>query len=158
MNCSTARESLYRLARGVIETFGDKYLHTPSLNDMKQLYTSHEERHRFPGMFGSSDCTKWIWGNCHVAWKCQYTSGHLVSPSLVLEAIASQDVWMWHAFFGVACSNNDVKVLDQSPIFQDLLIGNATDAPVIVNDHEYKFEYYITDGIYPPYYTFVKAF
>ena len=39
----TARESLYRLARGVIETFGDKYLRKPSLNDMQQLYAVHEE-------------------------------------------------------------------------------------------------------------------
>ena len=55
-------------------------------------------------------------------------------------------------------SNNDVNVLDQSPIFQDLLTGNAPDAPFTVNGHEYKFGYYLMDGIYPAYSTFVKAF
>ncbi|XP_023746867.1 uncharacterized protein LOC111895011 [Lactuca sativa] len=94
MSDRIARESLYRLARGVIETFGDKYLRTPSLNEIQQLYAAHEERHGFSGMLGSIDCTKWIWRICLVTWKCQYTSGHLGSPSLVLEAIASQDLWI----------------------------------------------------------------
>nr|KAJ0187094.1 hypothetical protein LSAT_V11C900464940 [Lactuca sativa] len=65
----TARESLYKLTRGVIETFGDKYLRKPSLNDIQQLYAVHEERHGFPRMLGSIDCTKWIWRNCPMAWK-----------------------------------------------------------------------------------------
>ncbi|KAL7599449.1 uncharacterized protein LOC128126086 [Lactuca sativa] len=80
MSERTARESLYRLARGVVETFSDKYFLKPSLNDMKQLYVAFEERHDFSGMLGSIDCTKWIWRNCPVAWKDQYTSGHLGSP------------------------------------------------------------------------------
>ena len=84
-----------------------------------------------------------------MAWKGQYSSSHHGAPSLVLEAIASQDLWIWHAFFGVAGSNNDVNVLDQSPIFDDLLSGKASDAPFTVNGNEYKFGYYLTDGIYP---------
>ena len=55
----TARESLYKLARGVVESFGDVYLRKPSLNDIEQLYTVHEERHCFVGMLGSIDCTHW---------------------------------------------------------------------------------------------------
>ncbi|KAL7584084.1 hypothetical protein Lser_V15G45677 [Lactuca serriola] len=158
MSERTARESLYLLARGVVETFGDQYLRKPSLHDMQQLYAAHEERHGFPGMLGSIDCTHWKWRNCPVAWKGQYSSGHHGAPSLVLEAVASQDLWIWHAFFGVAGSNNDVNVLDQSPIFDDLLSGKAPDAPFTVNGNEYKFGYYLTDGIYPQYSTFVKAF
>ncbi|XP_023741934.1 uncharacterized protein LOC111890007 [Lactuca sativa] len=92
MSERTARESLYRSVRGVIKTFGDIYLRKPSWNDMQQLYTAYEERHGFPGMLGSIDCTKWIWRNCLVAWKGQYTSDHLGLPSLVIEAIASQDL------------------------------------------------------------------
>ncbi|KAL4585040.1 hypothetical protein LXL04_009653 [Taraxacum kok-saghyz] len=63
-----------------------------------------------------------------------------------------------HAFFGIAGSNNDVNVLDQSPIFNDMLSGKALDAPYVVNGTEYKFGYYITDDIYPPCGTIVKAF
>ncbi|XP_023737329.1 uncharacterized protein LOC111885298 [Lactuca sativa] len=121
MSERTARESLYRLVRDVVETFGDKYLRKPSLKDMKQLYATHEQQHGFPGMLGSIDYTKWIWRNCPVAWKGQYTSGHHGAPSLALAIVASEYLWIWHAFFGVTGSNNDVNVLDQSPIFEDLL-------------------------------------
>ncbi|XP_023729160.2 protein ALP1-like [Lactuca sativa] len=158
MSERTARESLYTLSRGVVETFGDVYLRKPSLHDLQELYAAHEERHGFPGMIGSIDCTHWKCKNYLVAWKGQYASGHHGSPSLVLEAVASQDLWIWHAFFGVAGSNNDVNVLDQSPIFDDLLNGKAPDAPFKVNGNEYKYGYYLTDGIYPQYSTFVKAF
>ncbi|GKC69450.1 putative nuclease HARBI1 [Tanacetum coccineum] len=37
--------------------------------------------------------------------------------------VASQDLWIWHAFFGVTGSNNDINVLYQSPIFNDLVDG-----------------------------------
>ncbi|KAL7601486.1 uncharacterized protein LOC128134145 [Lactuca sativa] len=45
----TAKETLYRSARGVVETFNDVYLRKPSLNGMQQLYVAHEERHGFSG-------------------------------------------------------------------------------------------------------------
>ncbi|XP_023767506.1 uncharacterized protein LOC111916101 [Lactuca sativa] len=112
----TAREMLYSLARGVIETFADKYLRKTSLNDMQQLYVAHEERHGFLDMLGSIDCTKWI-----------------------------GDIVLWRGKV-----NTQVVILDR--------LRKASDAPFTVNDHEYKFGYYLTDGIYPPYSTFVKAF
>ncbi|GKA62810.1 MAK10-like protein [Tanacetum coccineum] len=42
-------------------------------------------------------------------------------PTIMLEAIASYDLWIWHAFFGVAGANNDLTVLNHSPLFNDLL-------------------------------------
>ena len=157
MSERTARECLYRFSRGVYHTFRDVYLRGPTEADVKKLYEAHEERHGFPGMLGSLDCTHWDWRNCPTAWKGMYTGGHHGVPSLVLEAVASADLWIWHAYFGVAGSNNDINVLDQSPIFDDMLMGKAPDAPFEVNGNRYKYGYYITDGIYPPYATLVKA-
>ncbi|GKE40939.1 ALP1-like protein, partial [Tanacetum coccineum] len=51
----------------------------------------------------------------------------------MLEAVASQDLWIWHAFFGVAGANNDINVLDNSPLFDDLLDDKAPVAPYVVN-------------------------
>ncbi|KAI3507883.1 hypothetical protein L1887_22878 [Cichorium endivia] len=76
----------------------------------------------------------------------------------MLEAVASHDLWIWHAFFGVAGSNNDINVLNESPIFNDILTGKAPDCPFVVNRNEYKHGYYLLDGIYPEYATFVKAY
>ncbi|XP_023738213.1 uncharacterized protein LOC111886214 [Lactuca sativa] len=158
MSERTTRESLYTLSKGVVEIFGDVYLWKPSLHDLRELYAAHEERHGFPRMIGSIDCTPWKWKNCSVAWKGQYASDHHGSPSLVLEVVASQDLWILHAFFGVAGSNNDVNVLDQSSILDDLLNGKTLDALFTVNGNRYKYGYYLTDGIYHQYSTFVKAF
>ncbi|GJS56894.1 ALP1-like protein isoform X1 [Tanacetum coccineum] len=44
---------------------------------------------------------------------------HGSDPFILLEAVASQDLWIWHAFFGVAGSNNDINVLYQSSLFND---------------------------------------
>ncbi|KAL7606940.1 uncharacterized protein LOC111892383 [Lactuca sativa] len=106
MSERTARESLYRLARGVVETFGGVYLRKPSLNDMQQLYVAHEERYGFR----------------------------------------------------VAGSNNDINILDQSPIFNGIFSGKVPDAPFTVNENEYNFGYYLTDEIYLVYSTFMKGF
>ena len=66
-------------------------------------------------------------------------------------------MWIWHAYFGVAGLNNDLDVFDQSPIFDDMIMGKAPDAPFYVNGNHYMFGYYLTDDIYPPYATIVKA-
>nr|GEU30090.1 retrotransposon protein, putative, Ty1-copia subclass [Tanacetum cinerariifolium] len=70
-------------------------------------------------------------------------------PFILLEAIASNDLWIWHTFFGVSEMNNDVNVLCQSPLFSDLKSRRAPDVPFMTNNVPYKRGYYLTDGIYP---------
>jgi hypothetical protein len=36
---------------------------------------------------------------------------------MILEAMASYNIWIWHAYFRMPKRNNDINVLDQSPIF-----------------------------------------
>ncbi|GKC81686.1 ALP1-like protein [Tanacetum coccineum] len=76
----------------------------------------------------------------------------------MLEAIASQNLWIWHAFFGVAGANNDLNVLDNSLLFDDILNDIALVAPFEVNGVGFENEYYLADGIYPQWPTFVKSF
>ncbi|GKD57439.1 reverse transcriptase domain-containing protein [Tanacetum coccineum] len=54
-------------------------------------------------------------------------------PFILLEAVAFNDLWIWHAFFGVPGMNNDVDVLRQSSIFNDLKSGRAPDVPFAAN-------------------------
>ncbi|GJZ72228.1 ALP1-like protein [Tanacetum coccineum] len=82
---------------------------------------------------------------------------HGPNPFILLEAIASNDLWIWHAFFGVFGMNNDVNVLRQSPIFNDLKSGRASDVPFVANDVPYKRGYYLTDRIYPPWFVLIKS-
>ncbi|XP_052625753.1 uncharacterized protein LOC128132813 [Lactuca sativa] len=64
-----------------------------------------------------------------------------------------------HGFPGMlAGANNDINVLDQSPVFNDIYLGKSHDVPFQANMVVYKRGYYLTDGIYPPLSVFVKLF
>ena len=52
-----------------------------------------------------------------------YMSGYSGVPTIVLEIVASSNLWIWHAFFEVAGSNNNINVLDHSPMFDEVLEG-----------------------------------
>ncbi|XP_071741350.1 uncharacterized protein [Rutidosis leptorrhynchoides] len=56
----------------------------------------------------------------------------------------------------MAGSNNDINILNQSPIFDKLKNGTFSSAPFEVNGHEYG--YYLADGIYPDWATLVKGY
>ncbi|GJU34391.1 ALP1-like protein isoform X1 [Tanacetum coccineum] len=133
-----------------IRLYGEVFLRRPTQTDVEKLYAFHEEKHGFPGMIGSIDCTKWLWAQCPAAYRAQFSRGDSGSePFVLLEAVASQDLWILHAFFGVAGSNNDVNVLHQSTVLNDLKVGKALEVPFVANDVNYKWGYYLTDGIYP---------
>lgn len=76
----------------------------------------------------------------------------------MLEAVASYDLWIWHAFFGVAGANNDLTVLYNSPLFDDLIDDIGHQVPFEVYGHSFKHGYYLADGIYPQCAAFVKSF
>ena len=47
-------------------------------------------------------------------------------PTIILEAVASHDLWIWHAFFGMPGSLNDLNVVELSHLFNDLAQGKST--------------------------------
>ena len=55
------------------------------------------------------------------AWKGMYISNYHGIPTRGLEIVASFDLSIWHALFGVASSNNDINVLDYSLMFDEVL-------------------------------------
>ncbi|XP_058725464.1 uncharacterized protein LOC131596738 [Vicia villosa] len=124
---SIAIECLERFVRDVNEVFGAEYLRRPNNNDVEHLLQMGESR-GFPSMLGSMDCMHWEWKNCPIAWKGQFFRGDHGKSTIMLKAVASQYLWIWHAFFGIAGSNNDINVLDQSIMFNDILEGRATNA------------------------------
>ncbi|XP_023636143.1 uncharacterized protein LOC111830021 [Capsella rubella] len=139
------------LAYGYAADAVDEYLRI----DLQRLLIIGEIR-GFPGMMGSIDCMHWEWTNCPTAWKGQYTraSG---KPTIVLEAVASQDLWIWHAFFGPPGTLNDINILDRSPVFDDIIQGRAPKCKYVVNGTQYSLGYYLTDGIYPKWATFIQS-
>ncbi|XP_029148303.1 uncharacterized protein [Arachis hypogaea] len=103
----------------------------------------------FPGILGSIDCMRWQWKNCPKAWKGMYMSSYRGAATIVLEVVASSDLWIWHAFFGVSGSNKDINVLDHSPVFNDIMNDRAPEVNYTINGNNYTMGYYLADGIYP---------
>ena len=56
--------------------------------------------------------------------------------TIILEAIASQDLWIWHAFFGMPGSHNDINVLHRSHIFAKLAEGTTPEVNYSINGHD----------------------
>ncbi|CAL2252951.1 unnamed protein product [Prunus armeniaca] len=77
--------------------------------------------------------------------------------SIIFEAVAGFDTWVWHAFFRVAGSQNNLNVLGQSPVFNDVLKVEAPNITYQINNTIYQTGYYLADGIYPRWTTFVKS-
>ncbi|KAL3645413.1 hypothetical protein CASFOL_010593 [Castilleja foliolosa] len=153
---STAVECTQRFCEGVIAMFQDEYLRRPNVQDLERLLEVGQER-GFPGMIGSIDCMHWQWKNCPKAWQGQFTSGHKGTTTVILEAVASYDLWIWHAFFGLPGSLNDINVLDRSPVFDDVESGEAPSVNFTVNRRQYNLAYYLADGIYPKWPVFVQS-
>lgn len=153
---STVIECMITFCKGVIQNFSPKFLRRPTSEDIQRLLVVGEAR-GFPGMLGSLDCMHWTWRNCPVAHKGMFTRGDHGVATVMLEAVASEDLWIWHAFFGVAGSSNDLNVLDQSTLFTQVVQGVAPEVHFEVKGHEYNLGYYLVDGIYPEWATFVKS-
>jgi hypothetical protein len=82
-----------------------------------------------------------------MVWNAQETKKE---PTIILEAVASKNLWIWHVFFGMPRSHNDINVLQRSPIFARLAEGEGPKVNYNINRHEYSIGYYVVDGIYPP--------
>ena len=62
--------------------------------------------------------------------------------TIILEAEASQDLWIWHSFFGMTGSDNDISVLQRSSVFARLAEGHCPKVNFEVNGHHYNKGYY----------------
>jgi hypothetical protein len=115
---STASKCLYHFCKAVIDLYSNEYLRAPNEQDIKRLLAIGKDR-GFPGMLGLIDCMHWEWKNCLTAWHGVFQGKEKVRfilsfysfdqisdrewiflqvPTIVLEAVTSQDLWIWHAW------------------------------------------------------------
>ncbi|CAN7124837.1 unnamed protein product [Brassica rapa subsp. narinosa] len=113
--------------------------------------------------FGSQS-SRWrrIGQGCCIAWRTRsitcvlsfffrrHVEGHQSQTDLY-------DLWIWHAFFGAPGTMNDLNILDRSPVFDDIINGIAPQVNFYVNGNPYHYAYYLTDGIYPKWATFIQS-
>ncbi|XP_028100699.1 uncharacterized protein LOC114300042 [Camellia sinensis] len=150
-----AIESLQRFVRTVVTIFSDVYLGTPNKDDIAKLLEVGKN-HGFPRMLRSIDCMHWKWKNCPTTWIGMYC-GHIHEPTIILETVTFYDLWIWHAFFGLSRSHNDISVLECSSVFFLLAEGRAPQVNYSINGNDYTMGYYLVDGIYPQWSIFNKT-
>nr|GEZ27825.1 hypothetical protein [Tanacetum cinerariifolium] len=145
----SSRKSLDHFCQVVMDIYGPEYLRKPTVTDIEILYQHHEEKHRFLGMLKILDFTDWEWFGCPYAFKGQYGRRDYGSnPFILLKVVALQDLWIWHDFFGVVGSNNDINVLYQSSLFNDLKTSRAPKISFVANGVTYRSGYCLVEGIY----------
>jgi hypothetical protein len=83
--------------------------------------------------------------------------GYKKKHTIILEAIASKDLWIWYIFFEMPISHNDINMLQRSLIFARLAEGQGPLVNYSINDNDYSMSYYLADRIYPSWATFVKT-
>nr|GEV78385.1 hypothetical protein [Tanacetum cinerariifolium] len=116
-----ARDFLDFFTMCIIDLFTAEFLRKPDVNDVRKLYDAHNIIHGLSGMLGSIDCMHWEWINFPKAWHRQFGRG----------------------------ANNDLTVLNHSPLFDDLLDDIAPVVSYEVNGVTFQKGYYLADGIYP---------
>ncbi|KAL0004138.1 hypothetical protein SO802_011699 [Lithocarpus litseifolius] len=138
---STTIKSLKQFVKVVVSIFFEEYLRSPNNNDIARLLAVGQHR-GFPGMLGSIDCMHWKWKNCPSKWKGQYI-GHTRDPTIILEIVASYDLWIWYAFCGLPGSHNDINVLEWSSVFFELAEACAPPVNYSINGNDYSMGYYL---------------
>jgi hypothetical protein len=71
--------------------------------------------------------------------------------------MADYETWICHAFFGMTGSCNDINVLQHSPLMTWIAMGEGPPLEFEANGNKYNYGYYLADGIYPKWCTFVKS-
>ena len=155
MSETTGMECLKRYCNAISAVYADEALRSPTVADINRLLDEGRAA-GFPGCIGSIDCMHWQWKNCPSAWKGTF-QGKERTPTLVLEAIADNRTRFWHFNFGAPGAMNDLNVLERSPLFENAVCGEAPRVDFTVNGNEYRYAYWLGDGIYPPYACFVKT-
>ncbi|KAE8906491.1 hypothetical protein PF003_g9510 [Phytophthora fragariae] len=123
---TAAIKSLKPFCAAVDNVFGEDYLRAPTAaDDVERLQVMHAKR-GFVAMLG------------------QYT-GKESTPTIVLEAVVSSDLWFWHAFFGMPGSHNDINVLDRLDLFSRVTNMTAPPCDYVINDNVYDIGYYLAD-------------
>lgn len=70
---------------------------------------------------GSIDCMHVAWKNCPKAWAGQFQGkeGH---PTVVLEAVADKQTWIWYSYFGrFKIDSNDILIVLINSFLSNLL-------------------------------------
>jgi Plant transposon protein len=94
-----------------------------------------------------------------MAWHGQF-KGKEKAPTIVLEAYADYNLWIWHSAFGYAGTLNDINIWEQSPLLKSFVDGTFSqfvDFEYNIGGETFTQLWLLVDGIYPEVSRFVKT-
>jgi hypothetical protein len=152
---STCSKTDYMFCRALIEVFAADYLRAPMADDTARILAQMSPQ----GFLGSSEASTACSGVGKIAFLlCKgCTRGIKVSAMSFFRRWQTMISRFGMLFFGMAGTHNDINVLQRSPVFVRLAEGQAPAVNFGFNGHTYNKGYYLADGIYPTYATFVKT-
>ena len=106
----TAIETLKNFCKHICQIYAAKFLAPPSHDELNTILKENKAQ-GFAGCKGSIDGMHWEWKNCPTAWAGQF-HGKEKTTTMILEALASQSLRIWHSFFVTPGSLNDINVLN----------------------------------------------
>lgn len=159
-----ARECCFQFDAAFKTLYFDEYLRIPDARDLKAISAMHEKKHGVPGMFGSLDCWHTEWKNCPKAWQGSFKNGKESKPTIKMEAVCDQHLYVWHGCYGFAGTMNDINVMHRSPLLARFADGSFADiekesgvVPYKIGNQEFPRMFVLTDGAYPQFSRFVKG-
>ena len=139
-------ECMQQFCAAMQAEFGEYHLWQPShVNYKKQLEINAARG--FPSMFASLDCMHYKCKIFAVAWQGDYGDRE-GKGFIILEVVVDQGLHIWHIFFGLLGSTNDLNVLDRLPLIHNILTSKACGMTFKVNGQEYNRYYLLVDGMY----------
>jgi hypothetical protein len=116
---------------------------------------AQNEARGYPQMIERIDCM--LWKNFPFAWQVLNKGHHGEWCVVVLEGVEYYDMWIWHAFFWhevISMTWTCCTELDNVCI---LVEGHALDCNYEININQSTKGYFVADGIYVIWSTFVKT-
>lgn len=107
-------ECLEQFASGVVELFKDEFLRPPNQEETKILLRRRDVL-VFPEILESIYFSQWSWKNCSTAYHRQFNGKKKLS-AVTIETIADDGYYIWHAILVINGCNDDLSVLDASPL------------------------------------------
>ena len=132
---SIALESLRHFCLAIRAIYEPYDLMQPTRADFDK-HLAINERRGFPRMFGSLDYMHWEWKKCPVAWQGDFGDRE-GKKSIILEAVAREDLHIWNGFFELP-GNNDLNVLQRSPLVNSMLHSEARNDTFQINGCKYN--------------------
>jgi len=120
ISASTALKCMKKFCLAIPQVFGDEYLRKPNQADVDRVLQVAQACDFFD-MLECIDCMHWEWKNCPTGWNGAFPKRLYKVQTIILEAVASYDTWIYHAFFGLPGNLNYINVLDCCPVSQELM-------------------------------------